>query len=90
MEIKGKIIATLEPRGGVSRTTGTKWVTQDFVIETLEQYPHRMCFNVFGEDKIREMGLEVGQVYTVFFDINSREFEGRWFNDIRGWKAVKE
>ena len=89
MEIAGKIIAVLEPRGGVSKSTGNPWKTQDYVIETIEQYPHRMCFNVFGEDKISQFNLQLGDEVTVSFDVNAREYQGRWFNDIRAWKVER-
>jgi hypothetical protein len=90
MEITGKIIAVLEARGGVSKATGNNWKTQDYVIETInEQFPRRMCFNVFGEDKINQMNIQVGDTLTVFFDINAREYQGRWFNDIRAWKVER-
>ncbi len=87
MEIAGKIIAVLEARGGISKSTGNPWKTQDYVVETHEQYPRRMCFNVFGEDKISQMNLKVGDEVNVFFDINAREYQGRWYNDIRAWKV---
>jgi hypothetical protein len=86
MELAGKIIAVLEARGGVSKATGNSWKTQDYVIETHEQYPRRMCFNVFGEDKISQMNIQVGDTLTVFFDINAREYNGRWYNDVRAWR----
>ncbi len=89
MELAGKIIAVLEARGGVSKTTGNSWKTQEYVIETHEQYPRRMCFNVFGEDKINQMNIQVGDELNVFFDINAREYQGRWFNDIRAWKVER-
>lgn len=88
MEITGKIIAALEPRGGVSQRTGNSWKTQEFVIETNEQYPKRCVFNVFGEDKLQQYNIEVGKEYTVSFDINAREWNGRWFNDVRAWNVV--
>lgn len=88
MEFTGRIIAVLEPRSGVARTTGNPWMMQDFVIEEMMgQYPKRMCFNVFGEDKIKAMNIQVGQELTVSFDINAREYQGRWYNDIRAWKV---
>ena len=87
MEITGKIIAVLEARGGVSKTTGNTWKTQDYVIETHEQFPHRMCFNVFGEDKIAQMNIQVGDELTVYFDVNAREYQGRWYNSIRAWNV---
>lgn len=88
MEITGKIIAALEPRGGVSQRTGNSWKTQEFVIETVEQYPKRCVFNIFGEDNLNRFAVEVGKEYTVSFDINAREWQGRWFNDVRAWNVV--
>lgn len=87
MEITGKIIAVLEPRSGQSKTTGNMWMTQDYVIETIEQYPKRVCFNVWGEDKIKMFNIQVGQELIVSFDINAREWQGKWFNDVRAWKV---
>ena len=89
MEITGKIIAALEPRGGVSQRTGNSWKTQEFVIETHEQYPRKCVFNVFGEDRLREFNIQVGEELTVSFDIDAREFNGRWYNDIRAWRVVR-
>lgn len=88
MEFTGRIIAVLEARSGVARTTGNPWMMQDYVIEEMVgQYPKRMCFNVFGEDKIKSMNIQVGQELTVSFDINAREYQGRWYNDVRVWKV---
>lgn len=85
MEITGKIIAAVEPRGGVSQRTGNSWKSQEFVIETIEQYPKRCVFNVFGEDNLSKFNIQIGLLYTVKFDINAREWNGRWFNDVRAW-----
>ena len=51
MEFTGKIIAILPPRGGVSKTSGNEWKSQEYVIENHDQYPRKMCFDVFGADK---------------------------------------
>ena len=83
MEISGKIIAVLEARSGQSAKTGSMWMSQEYVLETSEQYPKRMCFNVWGEDKIRQFGIQVGQELTVSFDIDAREYQGRWYNSLR-------
>lgn len=89
MEFTGRIIQVLEARGGVSSRTGNPWKTQDYVIEeTVGQYPKRMVFNVFGEDNINRFNIQPGQELTVSFDINAREYNGRWFNDIRVWNVV--
>lgn len=89
MELTGKVIAVLEARSGISKSSGNPWKMQDYVIETNEQYPRRMCFNVFGEDKINQFNIQVGEEITVSFDINAREYQGRWFNDIRAWKVER-
>ena len=89
MEIQGKIIAALEPRSGVSQRTGTGWMSQDFVIETHEQYPRKCCFSIFGEDKLKQFNIQIGEELTVSFDIDAHEYQGRWFNSIRAWKVER-
>ena len=89
MEISGKIIVATEPRTGTSARTGSKWVAQDFVIETHEQYPKRCVFGVFGEDRLREFNINVGDELTVSFDIDAHEYNGRWFNSLRAWRVQR-
>lgn len=88
MEITGKIIAALPARSGKSNRTGNTWKSQEFVIETHDQYPRKCVFTIFGEDRLKEMNLIPGGEYTVSFDIDAHEYNGRWFNDIRAWRAV--
>ena len=88
MDLSGNVIAVLEPRGGVSKT-GNPWKVQEYVIETHDQYPRRMCFDVFGEDKITQFNIQVGEELTVHFDVDAREWQGRWFNSIRAWKVER-
>ena len=88
MELAGKVIAVLEPRGGVSKN-GNEWKVQEYVIETHDQYPRRMCFDVFGADKIQQFNIQVGEELNVFFDIDALEWQGRWFNSIRAWKVER-
>lgn len=88
MELAGKVIAVLEPRGGVSKT-GNEWKVQEYVIETHDQYPRKMCFDVFGADKIAQFNIQVGEELNVSFDIDAREWNGRWFNSIRAWKVER-
>ena len=89
MEFTGRIIKALEPRGGVSNRTGNPWKMQDFVIEeTMGQFPKRMVFNVFGEENLNRFNIQEGQEVTVSFDVNAREYNGRWYNDIRAWNVV--
>lgn len=86
MEIKGRIIAVMPVKTGTSKK-GEPYASQDYVIETLEQYPRRCQFNVFGEDKIKQFNIQQGGEYLVKFDINAREYNGRWYNDVRAWKV---
>ncbi|MGL5273570.1 MAG: DUF3127 domain-containing protein [Phocaeicola sp.] len=86
MELQGRVIAVLEPRGGVSKT-GNEWKVQEYVIETHDQYPKKLCFEVFGNDKIEAFKIQMGQEINVFFDVDAREWNGRWFNSIRAWKV---
>lgn len=86
MELAGKVIAVLPPKSGTSRN-GNEWMVQEYVIETHDQYPRRMCFDVFGADKIQQFNIQVGEELNVSFDIDAREWQGRWFNSIRAWKV---
>lgn len=85
MEITGKIIAVLPANSGVSPRTGNPWMSQEYVLETHDQYPRKCCFRVFGEDRIKQFGIQGGEELTVSFDIDAREYNGRWFNSINAW-----
>lgn len=89
MEFHGKIIQILEPRRGVSPTTGNPWVSQDFVVEKDGRYPVRICFNVFGEQRINEFNLQVGEFVTVGFDISARASGHSWFNDVSAYRVTR-
>ena len=86
MEISGKIIQVLPEQGGVSKTSGKEWKMQSYVLETQEQYPRKVHFEVFGEDRIKANPCQLDDIVTVSFDIESREFNGRWYTSIRAWK----
>ena len=86
MEVVGKIIQVLPEQGGVSKTSGKEWKLQAYVLETQEQYPRKVHFEVFGEDRIKANPCQLDDVVTVSFDIESREFNGRWYTSIRAWK----
>ena len=87
MEIQGKIIAVLPERSGVSQRG--EWKAQTFVIETQEQYPKKLAFDVFGADRIANFDIHLGEVINVSFDIDAREYQGRYFNQIRAWNVNK-
>lgn len=83
MELQGKIIAVLPERSGISARG--EWKCQTYVIETQEQYPKKMAFDVFGADRIVNFGIQVGMVVDVSFDIDAHEYQGGYFNQIRAW-----
>ena len=87
MEIQGKVIAVLPERSGVSARG--EWKSQTYVIETQEQYPKKMAFDVFGADRIANFGIQLGEVINVSFDIDAHEYQGRYFNQIRAWNVTK-
>lgn len=87
MEIQGKVIAVLPERSGVSARG--EWKSQTYVIETQEQYPKKMAFDVFGADRIANFGIQLGEVVNVSFDIDAHEYQGRYFNQIRAWNVTK-
>lgn len=86
-DITGKIIAVLPTKSGTS-ARGTQWSSQTAVIETHEQYPKRVAFDVLG-DKITEFNLQVGEEVTVSFDIDARQYQDRWFNSIKAWNVIR-
>lgn len=85
MEITGKIIVALPEVGGTS-AKGNAWKKREYVLETQETYPKKVFFNFFG-DRVDQFPLQVGQVVKISFDIDSREYNGRWYVDVRAWKA---
>jgi len=88
MEVEGKIIAVGQSRGGVSKA-GNNWKLQEYVLETIEQYPKKVAFEVFGEEKIQQFNIQVGESLKVSFDIDARQWQDRWFNSIRAWKVER-
>ena len=87
MELQGKVIAVLPERSGVSARG--EWKSQTYVIETQEQYPKKMAFDVFGADRLAQFNIHSGEEILVSFDIDAHEYQGRWFNSIRAWNVTK-
>ncbi|MDE7411437.1 MAG: DUF3127 domain-containing protein [Paramuribaculum sp.] len=88
MEIKGKVILALPEQSGVSKS-GNSWKKREYVLETLDNFPKKIHFDLFG-DRADQYPIAVGETITLSFDIESREFNGRWYTSIRGWKVDKD
>lgn len=87
MELKGKVIQLLQLQTG----TGKKgvWKKQEFIVETAaSQYPKKVCLSIWG-DKIDQFNVKVGDQVNVFVDLESREYNGRWYTEARAWKLEK-
>lgn len=89
MEITGKVVKILDTLSGVSARNGEPWVKNTFVIETQGQYPKKIAFTVMGEQRFAEMAIAVGGTYNVSFDVESREWQGKWFTDVSAWRALR-
>jgi hypothetical protein len=87
MEITGKLIQVLPEETGEGRN-GT-WKKQGFIIETEEQYPKKVCIIAWG-DKIDLKTFQINEKVTASINIESREFNGRWYTDVKVWRLVKD
>jgi hypothetical protein len=87
MEVKGKIIQKFELQSGTSKA-GNPWKKQNYLLETLDNIPRKIYFDFFG-DRADQYPLNVGDMINLSFDIECREYQGRYYTDIRGWKAEK-
>lgn len=89
MEVTGKLIAAMPTLSGVSQRTGYSWMSREYVVEIPGQYPKKMCFKVFGEDRLKQFNLRKDETVTVQFDIDAHEYNGRWFNEIQAYNIVR-
>lgn len=87
MELQARLFQVLPVQSGVSQKTGNPWKRQSFIVETDGQYPKKICIGLFGEDKLDVSTLQPGSMLNISFDIESREFNGRWYTDIRAWRV---
>jgi len=85
LDIIGKIIQVMPETGGQSKA-GKPWSKQEFVVETLDNYPRKICMSVMNE-KVQELKkFPQGTEIKASLNIESREYNGRWYTDIRAWK----
>jgi len=87
MDISGKIIQLLPVQTGQGKN-GT-WKKQEFILETGDTYPKKVCIAVWG-DKIDMGSFKMGDMVDVSFDVESREYNGRWYTDVKAWKIASK
>lgn len=87
MKISGKLVAVLPPRSGNSN--GKDWKVQSFVLECPDgKYSNKVCFEIFGEDKINNSQINTspnGSEFEVSFSPESREYNGKWFTSLKAY-----
>ena len=87
MEVEGKIIESLPLQSGVGKSSGREWKKKQYVLETMgESFPRKIFFGFFG-DRVDQYPLNVGDTIRLHFDIESRQYQDRWYTDINGWKV---
>lgn len=86
MEVKGKVIQLLPLQSGQGKKG--QWKKQEFIIETQSQYPKKICLSAWG-DKVDQFKVTVGDMVSVTVDLESREYNGRWYTEARAWKLEK-
>jgi uncharacterized protein YegL len=84
LDITGRLIKILPQQSG--KSAKGNWIKQEFIIETKDQYPKKVCFSLWG-DKIENLNnLKEGDEVKVYFNPESREYNERWYTELRAWK----
>jgi len=87
MELSGKVIQKLPEVGGNSKS-GNAWRKQEFILETGGQYPKKVCVSLWG-DKIDQFSINEGENVSLSIDVESREYNGRWYTEVKAFKVEK-
>ena len=85
MDITGRIVQVLPEQGGEGKNG--KWAKCDFVIETQEKYPKKVCLTAWNDLIGTVKGMPLESEVKVSFDISSREYNGKWYTDVKAWKV---
>jgi Domain of unknown function (DUF3127) len=86
MDLQGRLIKKLDPVTGTGKNG--EWRKQDIVIETLTEYPKKVCLTIWG-DKIDLNQYELGDQVHAFIEIESREWNNKWYTDVKAWRMEK-
>ena len=90
MEVQVKITEILEPQSFLGKDGTTTYTRYSFVGTTFGDYPRAIYFQTLGQDKYQQMNIQLGGIYTISFDIESRKYNDKYFSSINAWKAVRE
>ena len=89
VKITGQILKAFPAQSGVSQSSGNQWMSQDFVLQHDfdPQHPKYLSFRVFGQQRIQQLNLQEGQMVILSLDVNAREYNGKWYNEISAFKV---
>lgn len=92
MILEGKVIKLIEVKEGVSKTSGNAWKLAQYLIDTTTnpQYPKKAVVEVFGDDRINELSLIPNEQVRLNVEVDSREFNGKWYTSVRAWGRAEE
>ena len=86
LKVTGTVKQILDVESGESKNG--PWKKRDFILETPGKFPRQVCITQWG-DQIDQSNIETGETITAFIDLQSREYKGRWYTDVKAWKIEK-
>jgi hypothetical protein len=89
LEISGRLNQFLPEVSGTGKN-GTAWTKRDFIIETVDNFPKKICISAWGDKAAELNGIGIGEMIKVSFDVQSREYNGKWYTDLRAWKIERQ
>lgn len=87
LRITGTVKQVLEEQSGESKKG--PWRKQEFILQTEGDYPKDVCILQWG-DNIEQFAVKEGERLTAHVDVQSREFKGRWYTDVKAWRIERE
>ncbi len=87
LKITGTVKQILEIQSGEGKNG--PWKKQDFILETPGKYPKLVCVTQWG-DQIEKNNVSEGEKLTVSIDLQSREYKGNWYTDVKAWKVERD
>ena len=87
LKVTGRVVEILEEQSGEGRNG--PWRKQEFILETEGDYPSKICLVQWGDD-IEKFGVTEGEKLSAHIDIRSREYNGRWYTDVKAWRVERE
>lgn len=91
LQITGTLTEFLKPQTGTTKD-GSNWIKQQFIVDTKEKYNNLYCFEVFGDEKVENLTKyqKVNDVVTVEFNVNTNEYQGKYYTTLSAWKITKD